>query len=118
MTAMPFKDKNNIFAHLETLSDYYAMDPEDRKLYDSALRRSRDYYATIESAKVEGRDEGRVEGRAEGRIEGRAEGRVEGRAEGRVETNVANAREMKKLGVDYLIISKVTGLSNDEIEKL
>lgn len=110
MTAMPFKDKNNIFAHLETLSDYYAMDPEDRKLYDSALRRSRDYYATIESAKVEGRDEGR--------IEGRAEGRVEGRAEGRVETNVANAREMKKLGVDYLIISKVTGLSNDEIEKL
>lgn len=94
MTAMPFKDKNNIFAHLETLSDYYAMDPEDRKLYDSALRRSRDYYATIESAKVEGRDEGRVE------------------------TNVANAREMKKLGVDYLIISKVTGLSNDEIEKL
>ena len=79
MTAMPFKDKNNIFAHLETLSDYYAMDPEDRKLYDSALRRSRDYYATIESAKVEGRDEGRVE------------------------TNVANAREMKKLGVDYLI---------------
>ncbi|MCQ2217496.1 MAG: hypothetical protein MJZ33_03295 [Paludibacteraceae bacterium] len=94
MTAMPFKDKNNIFAHLETLSDYYAMDPEDRKLYDSALRRSRDYYATIESAKVEGRDEGRIE------------------------TNVANAREMKKLGVDYLIISKVTGLSNDEIEKL
>ncbi|MCQ2217497.1 MAG: Rpn family recombination-promoting nuclease/putative transposase [Paludibacteraceae bacterium] len=118
MTAMPFKDKNNIFAHLETLSDYYAMDPEDRKLYDSALRRSRDYYATIESAKVEGHDEGRVEGRAEGRVEGRAEGRIEGRAEGRVETNVANAREMKKLGVDYLIISKVTGLSNDEIEKL
>lgn len=98
MTVMPFKDKNNIFAYLETLSDYYAMDPEDRKLYDSALRRSRDYYATIESAKVEGRAEGREEGRAE--------------------ANVENAIEMKKLGVDSLIISKVTGLSISEIERL
>ena len=102
MTVMPFKDKNNIFAYLETLSDYYAMDPEDRKLYDSALRRSRDYYATIESAKVEGR----------------AEGRAEGREEGRAEANVENAIEMKKLGVDSLIISKVTGLSISEIERL
>lgn len=63
MSTMPFKDKNFIFEHLETLSDYYAMEPAFRKLYDSALRRSRDYYSTIENAKVEGRAQGISEGR-------------------------------------------------------
>ncbi|MCQ2206803.1 MAG: Rpn family recombination-promoting nuclease/putative transposase [Paludibacteraceae bacterium] len=98
MTSMPFKDKNNVFAHLETLSDYYAMDPEDRKVYDAALRRSRDYYATMESAKVEGL--------------------AEGRAEGRMSEKYENARNLKQLGVSNEIISKATGLSVEEIENL
>ena len=110
MTTMPFKEKNNVFAHLETLSDYYAMDPEDRKVYDAALRRSRDYYATLESAKVEGL--------AEGRAEGREVGRAEGRAEGRMNEKYENARKMKSKGFSVEDIADITGLSVDDIEKL
>ncbi|MCQ2208313.1 MAG: Rpn family recombination-promoting nuclease/putative transposase, partial [Paludibacteraceae bacterium] len=114
MTSMPFKDKNNVFAHLETLSDYYAMDPEDRKVYDAALRRSRDYYATMESAKVEGWEIGHEKGRAEGR----AEGRTEGREEGRMSEKYENARKMKSKGFSIEDIAEITGLSIGEIEKL
>ncbi len=106
MTTMPFKEKNNVFAHLETLSDYYAMDPEDRKVYDAALRRSRDYYATLESAKVEGLAEGREVGRAEGREVGIKE------------ANIKNAKKMKSKGFSAEDIADITGLSVDDIEKL
>ncbi len=130
MTTMPFKESNNVFAHLETLSDYYAMDIEDRKIYDAALRRNRDYYATLESARVEGLEEGRAEGRAEGIEEGRAEGRAEGFKdgeekgrsagikEGERKTNIFNAKKFKELGVDIFVISQATGLTIEEINKL
>ncbi len=67
---------------------------------------------------AEGRAEGLAEGRAEGLAEGRAEGRVEGMEEGRRLACVNNARSMKQLGVAVDVISKVTGLSAEEIEKL
>lgn len=63
-------------------------------------------------------EESRFEGRAEGLAEGRAEGRAEGLAEGRAEANVENARKMKSLGVEYSVISQVTGLSSEEIGSL
>ena len=56
--------------------------------------------------------------REEGRLEGRAEGLEEGRAEGAEEKNRDNARSMKNLGVSFDIITQVTGLSMEEIEKL
>lgn len=58
------------------------------------------------------------ESRFEGRAEGLAEGRAEGLAEGRAEANVENARKMKSLGVEYSVISQVTGLSSEEIGSL
>jgi predicted transposase/invertase (TIGR01784 family) len=49
------------------------------------------------------------------RIDGaKREGRVEGLAEGRVEV----ARRMKAEGLDTALISKVTGLPEDEVEKI
>ena len=60
----------------------------------------------------------REEGRLEGRAEGLEEGRLEGRLEGAEEKNRDNARSMKALGVSPDIISQVTGLSMEEIEKL
>ena len=64
------------------------------------------------------REEGRLEGRAEGLEEGRLEGHAEGLEEGRAEERLNNARSMKALGVSPDIISQVTGLSMEEIEKL
>ena len=53
-----------------------------------------------------------------GRAEGRAEGEAIGLEKGVQKEKIDNARKMKECGVDIHIISTVTGLSADEIEKL
>lgn len=52
------------------------------------------------------------------REEGRLEGRLEGLAEGMKNANRKNALAMKRLGIDYAVISQVTGLTQEEIESL
>mgnify|MGYP002587752191 FL=1 len=52
------------------------------------------------------------------RAEGRAEGRAAGREEGREEERLANARKMKAEGLDCELISKITGLTVEEIAAL
>ena len=56
--------------------------------------------------------------KGEGRLEGRAEGKAEGRAEGRAEGHEEDARRMKADNMPIELISKYTGLTVDEIEKL
>jgi predicted transposase/invertase (TIGR01784 family) len=46
--------------------------------------------------------------------EGKLEGIVEGKLEGKLET----AKSLKSLGIAFEIISKSTGLTKEEIEKL
>lgn len=48
----------------------------------------------------------------------REEGRLEGLAEGMKNANRKNALAMKRLGIDYAVISQVTGLTQEEIESL
>ena len=93
---------------------YYSMTPQERHAYDEHLSAVMIQNDVLDTAKLEGR----IEGRAEGRAEGLAEGLAEGRAEGAEEKNRENARSMKTLGVSPDIISQVTGLSMEEIEKL
>lgn len=64
------------------------------------------------------RREGLAEGRAEGKAEGIAEGRAEGLAEGEAKGKRLIAANMKKSGIDPLIIVQCTGLSIEEIERL
>ncbi len=52
------------------------------------------------------------------KMEGRAEGREEGRAEGRAEVKNDIARTMKAMGMSAEMISKATGLSEEDIERL
>ncbi len=66
----------------------------------------RDYDNIIYTAKVEGRTEGKAEGLAEGEAKGRAEGK----------TDVARAMKAKGLGIS--LISELTGLSEEEIQRL
>ena len=76
------------------------------KAYDESLKVLWDNYSIIETAKEEGRVEGREAGREEGRIEGREAGRAE------------IAKEMKKEGLPVHQIVRFTGLSEEEIDKL
>jgi predicted transposase/invertase (TIGR01784 family) len=46
------------------------------------------------------------------------EGKLEGRLEGRLERDIEIAKALKETGVSTDIISKTTGLSEDEINKL
>ena len=46
------------------------------------------------------------------------EGKEEGRAEGKAEANMDNARKMKADGMPVELITKYTGLTIEEIEKL
>ena len=48
----------------------------------------------------------------------RDEGKIEGKIEGRAEEKIEIARNLKKLGIDTATISKGTGLSIEEIDRL
>ncbi|MCI7100231.1 MAG: hypothetical protein MR966_15310 [Lachnospiraceae bacterium] len=68
---------------------------------------------------VEGRAEGRAEGHKEGRIEGHKEGLIEGHREGALEANRETALRMLKEGsFSYGMISAMTSLSLEEVERL
>lgn len=93
---------------------YYNMKPEERRAYDEHLSAIMIQNDVLDSAKLEGRMEGRTEGRMEGRIEGRTEGRIEGQKEGKI----AIARNLKKMGLSIEMIIQATGLSTEEIKNL
>ena len=61
---------------------------------------------------------GMTEGLEKGRAEGMEKGRAEGRAEGVAKANREHACKMKALNMPDEMISQITGLSMDEIEKL
>ncbi|MBQ0087425.1 MAG: hypothetical protein KBS72_07065, partial [Bacteroidales bacterium] len=63
---------------------------------------------------VYARDMGREEGLAEGEARGEAKGRAEGKAEGKAETALA----MLANGLDIALVSKCTGLSEQQIKEL
>ena len=93
---------------------YYAMDNQERKAYEAHLEAIVLHNDVINTAKREGRWEGREEGLAEGRAEGMEKGLAEGRAEGKIEM----AKNLKSLGVDVKTIMQASGLAEDQIEQL
>ena len=92
--------------------------PDESRIYEESLKHYRDMRNVINSAKREGREEGREEGLAQGREEGIAQGRAEGRTEGAEENKRENARRMKADGMAVELIAKYTGLTKESIEDL
>ena len=74
--------------------------------------------ASLREGILKGRQEGHLKGRQEGRLKGRHEGRLKGRQEGRLEGVRKVVLKMLKEDVDLKFISKITGLSKREINKL
>ena len=85
---------------------YLKMTKEQRQDFDHYIDAVMSQNDVIDTAKMEGWEEGHAEGRAKGL------------AEGRTEQNLETARNLKKLGVSAEIIMKATGLSAEEIESL
>ena len=95
---------------------------EERRSYDHELKRVLDNEAVerykITTAREEGRKEGKEEGKEEGRKEGKEEGRKEGKEEGRKEEKIQVIRNLLALGMGIEKVSKVVGLSEEEIKGL
>ena len=84
------------------------------KEYEDSLKAYRDIKNSLDTAK----DEGRAEGMAKGMAEGMAKGMAKGLAEGRVETLNKMVSEMKREGLGYDLIEKLTGLSQKDIDAI
>ena len=96
--------------------------PEEKEQYEESLKSYRDLKNVIDTSfgegKEEGIKEGKEEGIKEGREEGIKEGREEGIKEGKGEGIKQTALNMLKEGFNIDLISKITGLSGDEIGQL
>jgi predicted transposase/invertase (TIGR01784 family) len=96
--------------------------PAQLEQYQKSLLTYWELKGVVDTARDEGlekgREEGRLEGREEGRLEGREEGEAIGMEKGRLEGIKLTAQKLKREGLSVEIISKVTGLTTDEIEML
>jgi predicted transposase/invertase (TIGR01784 family) len=63
-------------------------------------------------------DEIMEKGIKKGKIEGKLEGKIEGKIEGKLEEKREVAKKLKDEGLDIALISRTTGLTEEEIEKL
>ena len=90
LNRLPFAAQSAVFQKLATITDVASLSKQERMKYDESLRMFRDTLVVMETE----------------------------RAKGREETNFEHARIMKALGITSDIISQVTGLSAEDIEKL
>ena len=122
----PSSLREKIFTKLFDAAAIARFSPNELREYEDSLKAYRDIKNSLDTAKeegrAEGREDGRAEGREEGRKEGRAEGREEGRAEGREEGRAEGiamvAKMMYAKGIDVDVIASMTGMTIDKIKAL
>jgi len=86
----PVKLQEKVFEKLFSEAEVAKLNPEDMKAYEESLKTYRDNYSVIETAKKEGIQEG---------IE-------------------KTAKTMKREGLSFELINRITGLTKEQIEKL
>ena len=114
--------REKIFTKLFEAASVARFTTTELREYEDSLKAYRDIKNCVDTARAEGKEEGREEGRAEGREEGRAEGREEGRAEGREEGRAEGlamvAKMMYAKGMDIDDIASMTGMAIDKVKAL
>ncbi len=98
----PFKEKDDAFRRLLDVANLNALTPEERAEYDENLKIYRDWRSTLEYAVEEAEEKGVQKGIEEGLSKGL----------------LRTARNMKAMQIPTDMISQVTGLSTEEIERL
>lgn len=93
-------------------------DEEVQQLADAEDWARYDYNSAMSEMKEKGLAAGRAEGLTEGKAKGRAEGLAEGHAKGRAEERNELVKKMLEKKMDINLISELTGLTEEEIEKL
>ena len=99
-----------IFKRFFEVAEIATFSPTERYDYEENLKNCNDWFSVMNTAKKDGLEEGE----AIGLQKGEAIGIEKGEAIGVLKT----AKKMKEEGLDVNVISKLTNLSIDEIEKL
>ena len=114
-------DKNPVMQ--ETLQELrgLSIDPQLLSIEEARRKAKLDYNTNMlvsrEMGRAEGEVKGREEGRAEGLAEGEAKGLAEGKAEGRAASKIETARVMLENNYPPEEISKITGLSPEQLRE-
>jgi flagellar biosynthesis/type III secretory pathway protein FliH len=98
------------------------MDEQERRIYEKYIINTVRDRDALNTAKAEGLKEGLKEGEIKGKMEGLKEGEIKGKMEGLKEGEIKGKIEVAinalKSGLPVSMISSLTGLTEQEIEKL
>ncbi|MDY5639159.1 MAG: hypothetical protein SPF72_11395 [Parabacteroides sp.] len=110
LNRMPAELNNQIFRKLKHIASMSRLSPDEMLAYQISISND---IALLDSMRTE-----REEGEAIGLKKGEAIGLEKGREEGRMEEKRSMARNLKSMGLDPQQISRASGLSLEEIERL
>lgn len=94
-----------VFSKLFQVAEVCNLNHQEKMAYDASLKARWDYYNSLDYALKEGMEKGMEEGIEKGKQEGK---QVE---------QLSIARNMKKKGLDILLIAELLGMTTAEIEK-
>ena len=103
------KENEEIKEAVEQLKEMSA-DEYERELYEIRERSRLTYNTEMYEARRKGLEEGEARGEAKGKAKGKTEGKLEEKKE--------IAKKMKEEGFDIKTIQNITGLTEEEIERL
>ena len=98
MKEAPSYAEDPVFKQFYSSAEYINLSKEEKRMYDISVKNRWDYHLVMDAKE----EKGKLEGKAEGKLEGKLE----------------VARELKKIEISMTDISKVTGLTIEEIESL
>ena len=106
MTNLPNGLEKTIFEQLYSAAEYVNLTKEEQHMYDQDLKRKWDNAAVLAGAEERGMEKGLEQGLQQGLEQGKLAEKLE------------IARNLKSMNLDPESISKATGLSPEEIDKL
>ena len=119
---MPWRVRMKALERLLSVADKANMTRKEQVAYEHSLKVYRDNLVTMGYAHDEGFSKGFVKGEEKGHVKGLAEGlamgEAKGMAEGSLQRALEIARNMKASGMDIEQISRITGLSEEEINQI
>ncbi len=126
LDAQPAALKEKVFTKLFEESEIAQFSPSELHEYEDSLKAYRDIKNSIDTAIEQGIEKGRAEGIEQGRAEGMQQGiakgieqgRAEGIEQGRAEGIAKVAKSMLAKGIDAKTIADITGLPEEDINRL
>ena len=115
---IPAKIKEKIFSKFFEKAEIAKYTPKEREDYQKSVKATRDFKNVVETGIKDGIEIGKKQGIRIGIKEGIKAGMEKGMEKGIKEEKKLTAKAMKTKGLDMNLIIEITGLSEEEINKL